>query len=164
MQASITLSRPWPVLFYRTQCLLRVVCFMLCSVVPVPLCLVANAADVLGIAIFEATERTFYNIFFLYPVLFVLCIWLITPFIRPFTFSRMFWTYCVPALPLMYVWDTTISCLRTYSVDELKELTSKLHGTENYVWEIGVQRPKLFFLPALAYCIGYPKAAVKKNM
>jgi hypothetical protein len=38
-------------------------------------------------------------------------------FIRPFRWSRSFWTYLVPALPLVLLLDVIVSWLRVYSSD-----------------------------------------------
>ena len=37
---------------------------------------------------------------------------LATPFILPFRWSRLFWTYIVPALPLVLTFDVVVSLLR----------------------------------------------------
>lgn len=52
------------------------------------------------------------------------------PFIRPFKISRLIWTYAVPLTPLLTPIDGTVSCLRTYSVDEPRELTRGLESFE----------------------------------
>lgn len=79
---------------------------------------------------------------------------LVTPFIRPRTLSRFFWTYLVPVVPLATCWDGIVSFMRTYSVRELKELTRPLQS-EDYVWEIG-QAPAGMPLLEYTYLIGYP--------
>ncbi len=45
---------------------------------------------------------------------------LVTPFIRPFRWSRLVFTYVIPVLPLLIVFDGIVSCLRVYSPDELR--------------------------------------------
>ena len=62
-----------------------------------------------------------------------------TPAIRPFRWSRLFWTYILPAIPLAVVFDGIVSCLRTYRPNELLELTE---GIEGYRWESGESRDK----------------------
>lgn len=42
------------------------------------------------------------------------------PFIRPFSFGRLIFTYLIPLVPLFVFWDGIISVLRTYSPEELK--------------------------------------------
>jgi hypothetical protein len=55
-----------------------------------------------------------------------LVVLLVTPMIRPFRWSRLFWTYLVPAVPFLVLFDGVVSCLRTYTPDELRELTRGL--------------------------------------
>jgi hypothetical protein len=86
------------------------------------------------IAIFEISERALpmFLFVFLTPV-FVL---LATPFIRPFRWRRLFWTYVLPLVPLVCWWDGMISQLRTYTVSELEELT-RGDGFDSYEWRTG---------------------------
>jgi hypothetical protein len=59
-----------------------------------------------------------------------------TPFIRPFTWRRLLWTYVVPVVPLVAMWDGLVSNLRTYSPVELSTLADALHGPA-YRWRSG---------------------------
>jgi hypothetical protein len=59
---------------------------------------------------------------------------LATPFIRPFRWKRLLWTYLIPLVPFMCCWDGVISQLRAYTIAELSELT---HGLEDYKWSAG---------------------------
>ena len=87
-----------------------------------------------SIAIFEAQERSIKSIVaMLFSPISVL---LTTPFIQPFKLGRFLFTYLIPIVPIIVLWDGVVSSLRTYSVKEMKELVSKLNGTENYDWEI----------------------------
>lgn len=63
-----------------------------------------------GIAIFEISRRN--------PIVI-----LTTPFIKPFSWQRLFWTYIIPVIPFAFMFDSIVSCLRTYSPQELRELT-----------------------------------------
>jgi len=102
-----------------------------------------------GIAIFEFTRRKFAAILtMLLTPLFVL---LVTPFIRPLKFSRFFWTYLIPAIPLLVGFDGVVSCLRTYTPAELGEFTKEM--SENYQWEIGEIPVKGSIVP-VTYLIG----------
>ena len=86
------------------------------------------------IAIFEAQERSVPSVLaMLFSPISVL---LTTPFIQPFKLGRLLFTYLIPIVPIIVLWDGVVSSLRTYSVKEMKELVSKLNGTENYDWEI----------------------------
>ena len=40
---------------------------------------------------------------------------LVTPLIRPFTLSRILWTYLLPLVPLTCWWDGIVSQLRAYT-------------------------------------------------
>jgi hypothetical protein len=75
------------------------------------------------------------------------------PFIRPWSWSRLMWTYLPPALPLVGTFDGIVSCLRTYSKPELAELVQGLGG---YDWEIGDFRGAWSPLRG-SYLIGVPK-------
>ena len=46
---------------------------------------------------------------------------LLTPFVRPFKWSRILLTYVVPLVPLIVVFDGTMSFLRLYLEHELRE-------------------------------------------
>ena len=89
------------------------------------------------IAIFEATHRSVAAV--LVTLLSPLIVLLATPAIRPFRWSRLFWTYIVPAIPLAVVFDGVVSCLRTYTPSELIELTD---GIEGATWDAGEHRTK----------------------
>jgi hypothetical protein len=104
-----------------------------------------------GIAIFEFTQRKISAILaMLLTPLFVL---LVTPFIRPLRFSRIFWTYIIPTVPLLVGFDGVVSCLRTYTPPELQELSGGL--SEKYQWEVGELPVKGSIVP-VTYLIGYP--------
>jgi hypothetical protein len=77
-----------------------------------------------------------------------------TPFIKPRTFARFFWTYLIPVVPLVTSWDGVVSLLRTYSPRELQELTLSFPSND-YNWEIGYAStgtPVFSF----TYLVGYP--------
>jgi hypothetical protein len=71
------------------------------------------------------------------PLMTVLGYLLLTPFIKPRTLARFFWTYLIPVVPLVTSWDGIVSLLRVYSPEELKELTNRIPA-DGYAWEIGV--------------------------
>jgi hypothetical protein len=106
------------------------------------------------IGVFQATQRRL-------PVLLGMLItpWLVlltTPLIRPFRWFRLFWTYLVPLLPLVVLFDGIVSCLRTYTPAELRRLADQVAGSK-YEWEIG-EEPIARSLAALTYLIGYPSS------
>jgi hypothetical protein len=108
-----------------------------------------------GIAVFEATSRS--------PVavagmpIFALGVLVFTPFIRPFRWARLMWTYLLPVLPLAVWFDATVSCLRTYSQEELREMTDRLDAAD-YDWEIGTLRAWPLLTP-LTYLLGSPRGS-----
>ncbi len=113
-----------------------------------------NAVDAgEGIGIFEITRRA-------PPTIGLILVWVLmllvcTPWIRPFRWSRLLWTYLVPMIPLVLLFDGVVSCLRTYRPQELREMVAKLAGNE-YEWEIGELAAG--HVP-ISYLIGYPRAA-----
>lgn len=104
------------------------------------------------IAIFEAQERSIAQfIQFFFSPIFVL---LMTPFIRPFKLGRIIFTYLIPLVPFFVWWDGLVSVLRTYSVDEMIEMTKKLEKGSTFDWEVA----KIKSGPAeVQYLIGTPK-------
>jgi hypothetical protein len=60
---------------------------------------------------------------------------LITPFIKPFSFKRIFWTYCIPIMPLVFLWDGLISNLRTYTPEELESIIYRLDNN-HFSWKV----------------------------
>ena len=103
-----------------------------------------------GIGVFEITRRSplgLAGMLFL-PVLALV----VTPFIRPFRWDRLFWTYLVPVVPLVVWFEGTVSCLRTYTPGELRQLVAPF---EDYHWEVGTVRgPPL--ITHMTYLIGTP--------
>jgi len=79
---------------------------------------------------------------------------LLTPFIRPFSFGRILFTYLIPIVPLFVLWDGVVSVLRTYSVKEMESLVNQVNGHEKYDWKIGHNKTKGITVP---YLIGVPK-------
>lgn len=108
-----------------------------------------------GIGAFEVARRQ--PLAILGTTLMLLGGLLAAPFIRPFRFSRLLWTYLLPVIPLVLFYDGIISCLRAYSTEELAELVSKVEA-DDYVWEIGEERG---WLAPITYLVGYPKVVIR---
>ncbi|MEP6593004.1 MAG: class I SAM-dependent methyltransferase [Acidobacteriota bacterium] len=108
------------------------------------------------VGIFEIPERTMSTIVpLLFSPVFVL---LASPFIRPFLWRRLLWTYLLPLVPLTCWWDGLVSQLRAYTVPELTALTSGLNSG-GYRWTTG--RVPIGATPGyLTYLIGIPGHAV----
>jgi hypothetical protein len=113
-----------------------------------------NAVDAgESIGIFEATKRAPSAIGLIFAG--TLLLFLHTPRIRPFRWSRLFWTYLIPIIPLVLLFDGVVSCLRTYRPQELRGMVENLPSCQ-YQWEIGeIASGKM----PVTYLIGYPKIA-----
>lgn len=107
-----------------------------------------------GIAVFEALERS--PLCLLLACLNGLLVFALTPFIRPFRWSRLLWTYLLPVIPFIVIVDGLASCLRAYTPAEMLELSRNMKG-RNYRWQAGVARGGAWPLP-VSYLIGYPEA------
>src|SRR5580658_1514787 len=107
------------------------------------------------VCIFEFTRRDPLTIGVIFAG--VLLLFLHTPRIRPFRWSRLLWTYLIPIIPLVLLFDGVVSCLRTYRPEELREIVDKLISCE-YKWEIGeLAGGKV----PITYLIGYPKSLTR---
>ncbi|MGV3538996.1 MAG: class I SAM-dependent methyltransferase [Rufibacter sp.] len=105
-----------------------------------------------GIGIFEGAGKRWYELLLVWLV-FPWLILLITPFIRPFRLSRLFFTYLVPLIPLGTMWDGTVSILRLYTPRHLQEMVDSLHAP-HYTWQMG--RVRHWSRTGVLYLIGYP--------
>lgn len=105
------------------------------------------------IGVFEIPERTIFIVvatMFFTPILVLLA----TPFITPFRWERLLFTYLIPLVPLTCFWDGFVSQLRAYTPRELADLASSL-GDVGYRWDAG--KVTLRGSPAhLTYLIGVP--------
>ena len=104
------------------------------------------------ICVFEVTSRNAGAI--ATAIVIPLLVLLLTPRVRPFSWTQILFTYLLPILPLLIFWDGLVSQLRTYTVAELNEFTSALRAPD-YTWETGlIAIPRL---PAgVPYLIGRP--------
>ncbi|SRR5229473_3803663 len=108
-----------------------------------------------GIAIFEAAGTHALTLFS--TLLLPLGTLLLLPFMRPFQWSRLIWTYLIPVVPFVMFFDGLMSCLRSYSLRELNQLTEDVRSQE-YRWSIGEEHGGLFPV-AITYLIGQPSSA-----
>lgn len=106
------------------------------------------------IAVFDMPERT---LLYLVGILFAPIIFaLVCPFLRPFDWRWIVFTYFIPVIPLFVVWDGFVSGLRAYSVKELDEMVASI-DSDTFVWETG--RVKIGSQPAhVTYLLGWPRA------
>ncbi len=114
-----------------------------------------NAVDAgEGIAIFESPRRSPSTIALVFP--FVLLLFVCTPWIRPFRWSRLLWTYLLPIIPASLLFDGVVSCLRAYRPQELREMVAELVPRQHqYEWQIGERAGAIRGAP-ITYLIGYP--------
>ena len=108
-----------------------------------------------GIGVFEITRRSV-------PALLAMVLWALSPlvftaFVRPFRWSRLFFTYLFPVIPFVLLFDGIVSCLRTYRPTELSELVDAV-GATAYRWQAGEFRLSPFRTP-ITYLIGVPCAS-----
>jgi hypothetical protein len=82
-----------------------------------------------------------------------------TPFVRPFRWSRLLFTYVIPLIPLLVLFDGTVSFLRLYSREELEEVIAAVPGSERFTWEIGSAKVPGFPV-RLGYLLGVPAKPV----
>lgn len=109
-----------------------------------------------GIGVFELARREAKTVVILCVA--PLLVLLLTPAMRPFRWTRMFWTYVVPVVPLVIWVDGLVSCLRAYAPEELAEMVAQLGEVPGYRWRLGEERRGL--LP-VTYLIGYPAKAAE---
>jgi hypothetical protein len=103
------------------------------------------------IGIFEIPER---SIATTVPLLLTpLFVAIATPFIRPFRWRRLLWTYVLPLVPLTCWWDGIVSQLRAYTADEMLDLT---RGLTEYDWT-AARVPIVGTPGSLTYLIGIQK-------
>lgn len=109
-----------------------------------------------AIGIFEGASKSWVELLLLWLV-FPVVILLVTPFIRPFKLSRLFYTYLVPLIPIGIIWDGTVSLLRIYTPAMLRSMAARVQAS-NYTWRAGKAGAK----PGkhVIYLIGYPKEEI----
>ena len=106
-----------------------------------------------GIGIFEVPRRATWTIALVFPL--VLLLFFCTPWIRPFRWSRLLWTFLVPIIPVALLFDGIVSCLRAYRPEELREMVAELTCREHqYQWQIGERAGAIPGAP-ITYLIGY---------
>jgi len=119
-----------------------------------------NAVDAgQSIGILEITRRAPSTIALMFP--WALMLFVFTPLMRPFRWSRLLCTYLVPIIPLVLLFDGVVSCLRTYRPQELREIIKKLSGNE-YQWEVG-EHSKASSQATITYLTGYPQERVSPS-
>ncbi|HEX4643797.1 MAG TPA: hypothetical protein VH161_10025 [Candidatus Acidoferrales bacterium] len=106
-----------------------------------------------GVGIFEVTRRAPLAIALMFP--WALLTFVFTPWIRPFRWSRLFWTYAIPVIPFVLLFDGVVSCLRTYRPKEMREIIEKLEARD-YHWDVGEHFGEWGNVP-ITFLIGHPR-------
>lgn len=106
----------------------------------------------MAIGIFEGTGKSWLELI-VFWLFFPFLIFIVTPFIKPFKMSRLFFTYIMPLIPLGILWDGTISIFRIYTPQMLDKITKEI-STEHYSWQTGKAGSRLG--KRVIYLIGYP--------
>ena len=60
---------------------------------------------------------------------------IMTFFVRPLTFSQLFFTFIIPVIPILYAWDGQASLMRTYTFDDVQVLLGDTERSD-YHWEV----------------------------
>ena len=118
--------------------------------------LVAHDLDVV---IGEGNNKSFRQVFGM-TVLVPLTVLLLTPLIKPQRFWRYVFTYLVPILPLVIVWDGVAALFRLHRPEELEALAKSL-GREDYVWKAGKRDNKRGGF--VIYLMGYRTSGKNAN-
>ncbi|MBC8083828.1 MAG: class I SAM-dependent methyltransferase [Hymenobacter sp.] len=108
-----------------------------------------------GVAVFEGAGKHWREILLVWTLLPVAQL-LLTPFIRPFRLSRLFFTYLVPLIPLCTIWDGTVSILRMYPPAQLLALAHRADPAGTFEWQTGKARH--WWGPEVTYLIGVPRS------
>lgn len=106
-----------------------------------------------GIAVFEAAHRNARTMLLIAGV--PLLAMRTAARARPVRWSRLLFTWLLPVVPTVLYIDGLLSCLRSYSLDDLRELTAGLDGP-HYRWQIGEQPGQPI---PIRYLIGTPLPA-----
>lgn len=107
------------------------------------------------IAVFELQDRRLARVLLL-PLIMLLSSFVLTPFIGNLSVTRLALTYLLPIAPLCLAWDTLVSCLRSYTAQELQQLADSLDSA-GFRWETGQIRSKGPFGPyPITFLVGAP--------
>lgn len=112
------------------------------------------------ICIFEISDNSFPILLWwiAIPLNFLMTFFL-TPFVRPFTWTQLFFTYVIPVIPIFFAWDGAVSNARTYTLEDLDILLNGLE-TDDYKWEKGIIKGR----GKMIYLLGMPVNFEKKRM
>jgi hypothetical protein len=104
------------------------------------------------IGLFDGYEKSILallSVIVVHPI----ALFLSTPFFKPFSFSRLFFTYVLPFIPMYTVWDGCVSILRMYRSQDLLRMANELNAN-HYSWKAGMVKSKYGLRST--YLIGFP--------
>ena len=104
-----------------------------------------------AVAVYEALQRTWLGL--CVPLFSPIAVLLLSPFVAPFRWSRLFFTYLIPVAPLLITWDAVVSVLRCYTPEELLSMAKEV-SDEGYVWSAGAYWKR--GVP-VTFLVGYPR-------
>ena len=110
------------------------------------------------IGIFDAGNKGILTILFGVRLIQPVAFFFLTPFFKPFRWSRLLFTYLIPLIPLCTLWDGAVSVTRFYTVPELHTLTQQI-APNSYIWKTGQVKNRWGL--KVNYLIGHP--SFKKN-
>lgn len=99
------------------------------------------------IGIFEFTIRRPVPAFLM--LLSPIGVWHLAPTIHPLSMWKLLLTYVIPLIPLLVAFDGMVSCLRTYTPEEVISMA----GESDYKWRSGIEESPN---GPITYVIGYP--------
>lgn len=106
------------------------------------------------IAIVEGNNDSLWQVFGM-VVIVPLTVLFTAPFVQPFRWGRLVFTYLIPILPLVTFLDGFLALFKLYAPADLNELTAQIH-VEGYSWRSGKldngRGGKIIFL------LGWPEA------
>lgn len=109
-----------------------------------------------AIVVVEVLQRHIVNLVGMLTV--PLIVLLMVPFLRPFRPAWIVFTYLVPVIPLVIMWDAIISSARCYSGEELLALAAEADPDGVFDWELREPRLSTTPIPGIAL-VGTPKAS-----
>ena len=81
-------------------------------------------ADDCGVGFFDYAMHNHFRTLLLLPGV-VPLVWILTPFMLPFSWKRLLWTYILPAIPVMLLIDGFISRWNGYKPEDFKLIMEK---------------------------------------
>ncbi|HLO90841.1 MAG TPA: hypothetical protein VK172_06710 [Lentimicrobium sp.] len=110
------------------------------------------------VAFFDSGDK---NIFFIIGIIIIhpILLILLTPFIKPFSFGRLIFTYIFPLVIIGAVWDGVVSIIHLHSFSSLKNLIDN-HELNKFQWKIIKLKNKLGM--SINSLIGIPLNTISK--